>query len=81
LLGLEEYLPFLKQFARDDTTFSEAYERYAPGYFSMWCRNIYNLALMQATQRNQPAKATANEAFTAIGDVLQRVSPELLPAL
>ncbi len=71
--GMEEYLPFLQNVAATDSDFARAYERFAPDYFARWCRNIYILAMMQATQKNC---RVASNTFDEIAAVLERFEPQ-----
>lgn len=71
--GMDEYLPFLQQQARGDAGFKRAYDAHAPGYFVRWCRSVYILAMMQATQQNQRVESAT---FDAIASVLKRHEPQ-----
>lgn len=73
MAGMEEYLPFLESVAATDSDFARACERFAPHYFKRWCRNVYILAMMQATHRN---RRVAVETFDEIASVLHRAAPQ-----
>lgn len=71
--GMDDYLPFLQNLAAADAEFARAYEQFAPHYFGRWCRNIYILAMMQATQKNRRVEP---RTFEEIASVLERHEPQ-----
>ena len=72
--GLQCYVPFLQEVAESDVQFARALADYGPNYFFGFCRQLYAVALVEATKRNQRLKPEVREAIAA---PLVRLSPGL----
>ena len=61
--AMEHYIAFLHDIGARDKTIHRVLEVHAPSYFLRWCRNVYSLALMQATKRNQCVEHDAHRVL------------------
>lgn len=57
--AMEHYTLFLQRLGEDDKAVHRVLETHAPSYFLRWCRNVYSLALMQATKANRHVEQDA----------------------
>ncbi len=51
--AMQPYISFLQDLGERDESVNRVLETHAPTYFLRWCRNVYSLALMQATKTNR----------------------------
>ena len=74
LRAMPPYAAFLAGLAGRDPEFAQAFSAYAPGYFERWRRDLYTLALTQATRRGE---RIAPDALNEIANVAGQMPPAL----
>jgi hypothetical protein len=74
LQAMPPYAAFLAGLAGRNPEFAQAFSADAPAYFEQWRRNIYTLALTQATRRGE---RVAPDALGNIAHVAGRMPPGL----
>jgi glycosyltransferase involved in cell wall biosynthesis len=70
--AMENYILFLQQLGENDEAVHRVLDAHAPNYFLRWCRNVYNLALMQATKANRRVKPDAAQILVARLEQVQK---------
>ena len=70
--AMENYIPFLQRLGENDKAIHRVLEAHATGYFLRWCRNIYSLALMQATKANRRVEPSAVRVLDARLEQVQK---------
>lgn len=70
--AMEDYIAFLQRLGEDDKDIHRVLETHAPGYFLRWCRNVYSLALMQATKANRRVEQDAVRVLVARLEQVQK---------
>lgn len=78
LAGMNSYIPFLQAVAAQDAEFAAALENPGHDYFLNYARSLYNLAVVQATKRNQSVDPTA---MNLIREALAKIAPEKVAEL
>lgn len=69
--AMQHYIPFLQNLAARDENIHRVLEMHAPTYFLRWCRNVYSLALMQATKQNRRVENDAHRVLEARSEQVQ----------